>query len=144
MQNGIRRTAHGNIERHGIKKCIACSNGTWQNTFVAIAVVFICIVDHLFGRFFEQFQTISVRCNNGAVAWKCQTNGFVEAVHRVGSKHTRARTTGWTSRIFDARNLFIRYRVVGSLYHGIYQVEMLTIELASFHWAARNKNRWDI
>ena len=88
VKHGVARTAHGNVERHGVEECLASGYALWQNALVALFVIFICVLYYKCSCIFEQLYAVCVCCQNCSVARKSQADSLVERVHRVGSKHT--------------------------------------------------------
>ena len=66
MQNRVGRTAHRNIERHGVFKGFH-ADGTGQHGNIVLLVIALAQFDDEMTRFFEQRFTVSVRRHNRAV-----------------------------------------------------------------------------
>ncbi len=139
MKHRVGRTAHGNVERHSIKHGLTCSYAAGQHTLVTVAVIGIGIVNNLTGGFLEKLATVGMGSHHRTVARKSHTDGLVERVHRIGGKHTRARATRGTSLLLEQSHTMIRHRVIGRLYHYIYQVNILALDIAGLHRTARHK-----
>ena len=83
VEDRVGRSAHGHIEGDGIFKRGAGEDVPRLDVFL----------DHVHdgpaGRFKEAVAGV-IDGENGAVAWQGQTEGFAEAVHRVGGEHAGA------------------------------------------------------
>ena len=144
MKYRIGRSAHGDIQRHGVQESLTGSDTAGKNRVVAIAVILISIFYNLFGCIAEQLRTVSVRSDNRPVTRKRQTDRLVQAVHRVCRKHTGAATASGAGVPFDLCDPFVAHRCIGRFNHGIDQVEVAVIQLAGLHWTAGNKDGRDI
>ena len=144
MQHGIGRATHGDVQCHGIEERLACSDALGQYAFVAIAVVLVGILHHEACSLLEEFDTVLMCCHDSTIAGEGKSDSLVEAVHRIGGKHTRAATASGTCATLDSGYLFIAYGLVGRLDHRVDKVEMLTIEVTCLHRSARHKYRRDI
>ncbi len=71
--------------------------------------------------------------HNGTISRQSQTNSFIQAVHRIGGKHTRTRTTCRTSISFYFIYCSIVHITVCCHYHSIHQIESFSCPLTSFH-----------
>ena len=85
-----------------------------------------------------------MRSDNRTVARKSQADRFVQAVHRVGRKHTGTTTASRTGIPFHLRDPFIADRSVGRFDHGIDQIQMAVIQLTGFHRTAGDKDSRNI
>ena len=94
MQHGVGRAAHGDVQSICVFKCFKGGNATRQNRFVAFDIIGLRHVDNAFGRSLKEFPAQGVRGEYGAVAGQSQAYGFIETVHAVGGKHTRAGAAG--------------------------------------------------
>ena len=81
---------------------------------------------------------------DGTIPRKCQTDSLIQAVHRVGSKHTRATSASRTSMTFNFSYVFIAHRRIGRLNHGINQIQMLSAPLSGLHRSTRHKHSRNI
>ena len=85
-----------------------------------------------------------MRSHNSPVTGKSQSDGLVEAVHRVGGKHPRTASAPRTRTSFYLLHIGIAYRWVSRLDHRVNQVEMLSPPFARLHRPSRHKHRRDI
>ena len=85
-----------------------------------------------------------MRGDNRPVARKCQTDRFVQTVHRVGRKHTGTTTASRTGIPFHLCDPFIADRSVSRFDHSIDQIQMAVIQLTGFHRATGYKDSRDI
>ena len=144
VKHRIGRTAHRNIQRHGIEECLTGSYAARKYTFVTFFIIFHCIFHNQFGSIFKQFRTIFVRSHDCAVSRKSQADSFIQTVHRVCRKHSGTTSAGRTGILFDIRYFLIAYTVVRRFNHGIDQVQMLTVPLSGFHRSTGYKYGRDI
>ena len=144
MEHGVGGAAHRDIQRHGIVKRAAAGDRARQHRGVAVAVVGKGHLDDPRGRLFEQLAAIGMGRHHRAVARQRQAQRLVEAVHRVGREHSRARTAGRTGIHLDAGQQFVGHRAVAAHHHRVHQIVFLVTDHPGFHRSARNKNRRDI
>ena len=144
MKDRIGRTAHGNVQRHGIKERLTGGNVARQNGFISVPVIFVSILHNQFRRITEKLEAIGMCSQNSPIARKCQTDCLVQAVHGVGSKHSGTTTTARTGMAFHVCNLLVTDRCVSGFNHRINQIQMTAVPLTCFHRTARNKDSRDV
>ena len=144
MQDGIGRATHGYIQSHRIEECLTRSNITRQNALVAILIISQGVLHNLTGCLAEQLYTIGMSSQDGAIAWKRESDSLCQRVHAVGCKHARARTTAGTRTTLDFLHLLIRDRRVGTLCHGRNQVSILTTPATCLHGASGTEDCRDV
>ena len=79
-----------------------------------------------------------------AVAWQRESDGLVEAVHRVGCKHAGARSACGTSELLKVGDSRVVDRGVGGVDHHVNQVERTVAEVACLHRTSRHEYRRDV
>ena len=81
-----------------------------------------------------------------SVTRQAETQRLGEAIHRIGGKHTRARTAGRAGRSFIGFDRGIVSIAVGGDHHGVDQIELVFREgcFACFHRPTRDKDHWNI
>jgi hypothetical protein len=143
VEHGIGRTAHGDIEGHGILKGGLGSDGTRQYRCIVLLVVTFAQFDNLPSGTQKELLAVGMGGNYRAITGQTEAECFGQAVHRVGSEHARAGTASRAGGTFDFIQIRLRNRVVGCLDHGIDEVEVndlpLNFDLASLHRTAGNK-----
>ena len=140
MKHGIRRATHGNVERHGIEESLTGSNVARQHALVAILIISEGIFHYLAGSLAEQFYTIGMCSQNGAIAGKRESDSLCQRVHGVGGKHTRAAATARTRTRLNLLHLLVGHRGVGTFYHSRNQVGILATPAASLHRTTRTED----
>ena len=136
VKNGIRRTAHCDIQCHRIKESLACSDASRQYAFVAVLIIFISIFYDESRSVLEQLLAVFVSSDYSSVARKSQTDSLVQTVHGIGSKHTGAASASRTCMSFYLIYILVAHCRVGRLNHRINQVKMLSAPLSCFHRTA--------
>ena len=148
VQHRIGRTAHRHIKRHGVFKGSKAGDAARQHREIVLFVVAAAHFDNLPSGLEEQLFTFGVGGHQRPVAGQRQTQGFGQAVHRIGGEHARARTAGRAGRTFDGLHVAVGNRAVGRLDHRVDEVKMHRFATqhgtASLHRATGNKNRRDI
>ena len=148
VQNGIRRTAHGNIQGHGVFKRRFAGDVARQRGCIILLVIALSQLNDAFPRVEEQLLTVGVCRQQRAVTRLGQTQRFGQAVHRVGGKHPRTGTTGRTGGTLDLLTLFVGDFWIRPLNHRIDKVEfddfVRKLGFPGFHWATGDKNHRNI
>ena len=139
MEYRIGRSPHRNIQCHGIQECLTGGNAPGKHTLITVPIIFIGIFHNQFRSIFEQLGTVGMSRHNRSVSRECQTNRFVEAVHRVGSKHPRTAPASGAGPVLNFGNFFIAHTFVGRLNHRVNQVQMLPVQFTGFHRASGYK-----
>ena len=129
----IGRSSHRDVQRHGIQECLTGGNAPGKYAFITVPIIFIGIFYNQFRSIFEQLGTVGMGRHNRSVSGKSQTDRFVQAVHRIGGKHSRTTSASGTGPILDLGDFFITHTFVGRLNHRINQVQMLSIQFTGFH-----------
>ncbi len=124
MQNGIGRTAHRNIQRHGVFKRGFAGDVTRQCTFVILLVIAFSQFNNPLTGIEEQLLPVSMGRQQRTVARLRQAQRFGQAVHGVSGKHAGAGAAGWTGGTLHLVTLIVRDFRVRSLNHGINQIQL--------------------
>ncbi len=124
VKNGVGRTAHRDIQRHRVFKRGFAGDVTRQCTFVVLLVIAFSQFNNPLTGIEEQLLTVSVSCQQRAVARLRQAQRFGQAVHGVSGKHAGAGAAGWTGGAFNLVTLIVRDFRVRSLNHGINQIQL--------------------
>ena len=144
MEHGVRRSTHGDIQRHRVHKGLAGGDIARQHALVAVFVISEGVLHHLTGSSLKQLHAVGMRSQDRSVARQTQADGLRQRVHRVGRKHARAASTAWAGTSLYLLHLLISHRGVGTLHHGRNQVGILTAPLTSLHGASRTEHRGDV
>ena len=144
MKHRIGRTSHRDIECHRIEESLPRGDAPWQYALVAVAVIFIGILHNQPCRIFEKNPPVDVGSQYRAVARQSQSDSLVQAVHRVGGKHTRAASASRAGMAFNLCHIGIAHACIRRFNHRVNQVEMHPAPFACFHRTTRYKNRRDI
>ena len=144
VQHGICRTTHGNIQRHGVQESFPGSYAAGKYTVITFFIILISIFHDQGGSITEQLLTVGMSRHDGSVARKCQSDCFIQTVHRIGGKHSRTASASRTRVTLDFRHVFIADCRIGRLDHRINQIQLFPLPLAGFHRTAGNKYGGDI
>jgi hypothetical protein len=87
VEDRIGRSAHGDIEPHGIQESIFTANAAWQYRIVPFEIIFSGILYDLSGSQTEQVQPESMCRQDGTVARQGQSDCLIQAIHGIGSEH---------------------------------------------------------
>ena len=82
--------------------------------------------------------------NDCSVARQSQTDSLVEAVHRVGCKHTRARATSGAGASLNLGCILVGAVLVGAEHHCIDKVGTTTTEVTRLHRTTRHEYGGDV
>ena len=85
-----------------------------------------------------------MRGDDGSVSRQGETQGFRQAVHRIGGEHSGTGSAGRTGVHFHFGEQLLIHRVVGTHHHGIDQVVLLSTDFAGLHRAPRYENGRDV
>ena len=107
MKHCIGRATHCDIQCHGIQESFTRCDTFRQNAFIAFFIIFISILYNQCGCILKELGAVCMSSQDGSVSRQSQTDGFIQAVHGVGRKHTRTTSTSRTSMIFNLRHIFI-------------------------------------
>ena len=88
VKHRIGRATHCNIQCHGIQEGFTGSNAFWQYAFIAFFIIFISILYNQCCCILKELGTVGMSSQNGSITWQGQTNGFIQAVHGIGRKHS--------------------------------------------------------
>ena len=136
MKYCIGRSAHGDIEGHGIHECLFCSDGTRQNALVIIHIVCKCISYDEFRTLHKEILTLLMCGEDCSISSRGHTEGLTQAVHGIGCKHTRAASATRTCSSFEGiKFVFCRCRI-GTLHHDVNKIIVFVCHLACFHRAS--------
>ncbi len=148
VQHGIGRTAHGDIERHGVFEGLLGGDRARQGSVIVLLVITAGEIDDQVAGFDEEALAVGMGCERRAVAGQRQAERFGQAVHGVGGEHAGARTAGRTGRALDDLDVLVGDLVVGRGDHGVDEVERMRLavqdDLAGFHRAAGDEDRRDV
>ena len=144
MKHRIGRTAHCNIQCHGIQKSFTSGNAAGKYAFISFLVILISVFNNQFGGIFKQFLTIFMSSHNRTITRKRQPDSFVQTVHGIGGKHTRATSASGTSVLFNLGNLIVTHALISRLNHSINQIEVLSVPFSGFHRTSGNEYRRDV
>ncbi len=123
VQDGVRRSAHGDVEHHGVFERLASGNAAWQDRVVALQVVGARHLDDAFPRLYEEVPARPMRGQHGTVAGQGEAQRLVEAVHAVGREHAGAGAAGRTGRSFElGESRVVHVRICGGD-HGVDQID---------------------
>ena len=144
MKYRIGRTAHGDIERHGIHECLFCSNGTRQNALVIIHIVCKCIFDYQFRTFEKEVAALLVSRKNSAVSGRSHTESLTETVHGVGCEHSAAASASWTCTSFECIKFCCSSSRIGAFDHYVHEIVIVLSHLSGLHRTSGYKYCRDI
>ena len=148
VKYGVSRSAHRDIQRHGVFKRRLTGDVTRQCAFIILFVVTFGQFNNAFTGIEEQLLTVSVGCQQRAVARLRQAQSFGQAVHRVSGEHPGTRSAGWTGGTFNLIALGVRDFRVCALDHRINQIELDDLigqfGFPGLHRAAGNKDHRNI
>ena len=153
MQDGVGRTAHGDVQRHRVLKRFE-AHGARQDRLVALFVVATAQLHDQATSAQEQLLAVRMGRHHGAVARQGQAQRFGEAVHGVGREHARTGAAGWAGRALDLGQIRVGHLVVHRHHHGIHQIQLAELDLlgrrirqahlARLHGTARDKHHRDV
>ena len=148
VQDRVRGAAHRHVQAHGVLKSLPGRDGARQHRIVFGLIVGAAHVHDARARLREQFLAFNLSGQGSPVARQCQTDRLIEAIHRVGSKHTGAGPAGGARVCFNGRKLGVTDRIVNGHNHRIDQVQAMLDDSVNprpgLHWTARDKDRRDI
>jgi hypothetical protein len=101
VKDGVRRSPHGDVERHRILERLERGDAARQDRRVPLEVVALGEVDDPARSLFEQLPALGVRRQERAVAGEREAERLVQAVHAVGREHPRARAARRAGRALD-------------------------------------------
>ena len=81
---------------------------------------------------------------NRSVPRQPQSDSLIQAIHRVGGKHSRATAAAGTSIILYLSHLFITDRWICRFNHRINQVKMPVVPFSCFHRSSRYKHSGNV
>ena len=149
VQDGVRGTAHGDVQRDGVFKRLEPHRAR-QDALVPLLVVLACQLHDAPARTLEELLAVRMGGQGGAVAWQGQAQRLGQTVHGVGSEHAGARAAGRAGAALHLGHVGIAGLVVGGHHHGVDQVQLLELQrgltghrqlgLAGFHGATRDKD----
>ena len=145
VENGVRRTAHGDVEAHGVFEGVLRGDAAREDAFVVQIVILVAEFHDALTGGFEELLAFGVGSDDGAVAREAEAEGFGKGVHGVCGEHAGAGTASRASVGFDVGNFFIADGVVCRIDHGVDQVEsavlaVLRRDMASFHRTTGNED----
>ncbi len=81
VKHCVRRTAHGDVEAHGVFEGVLRGDAAREDAFVVQIVILVAEFHDALTGGFEELLTFGVRCNDGAVARQAKAEGFGKGVH---------------------------------------------------------------
>ena len=123
VQDGVGRTAHGDVERHGVFERLEGGDPARQRAFVALLVPAPGEIDDEVAGLDEQAPPVGVRGHHRAVAGQGQAQRLGQAVHRIGGEHARARAAGRAGGALDHRDVGVGDLVVRRGDHRVDEVD---------------------
>ena len=149
VKHRVSGTTHGTIQAHGVLEGRLGGDRARQDGGVVVLVVGAGDGHDLASHLGKELTTVGVGSQQGAVHRQGHTQGLGEAVHRVGGKHTRARTAGGASQALDGVNLGVGDRGVGGVHHRVDEVKLAGrpvrgCHLSRLHRATGDEDRRDV
>ena len=148
VQDSVGRTAHGDVERHGVFERLEGGDPARQRAFVALLVPAPREIDDEVAGLDEQAPPVGVSGHHRAVPRQRQAERLGEAVHRIGGEHARAGAAGRTGRTLEHRDVGVGHFAVRRGDHRVDEVDAARsrreLDLARFHRSAGNEHRGDV
>ena len=146
VQDGVGRTAHGDVEGHGVFERLEVGDVARQHRLIVLAVVTLAQLDDGAAGLQEQLLAVGVGGQGRTVARQGQAQRFGQAVHRVGGEHAGARTAGRAGAALVLSDFLVRSAGVGGDHHRVDEVEAVAGEfgLAGFHRAAGHEDHRNV
>ena len=91
VQHGVGRSAHRDIQPHGVFKGAESGDAARQNRIILALIMAFCQIHDLAASLEEQALAVGVGGKGRAITRQRQTQSLCQAVHRVGGEHPRAR-----------------------------------------------------
>ncbi len=147
--HGVLRTAHGDVEAHGVFEGVLRGDAAREDAFVVQIVILVAEFHYALTGCFEELLAFGVGRDDGAVAREAEAQGFGQGVHGVCGEHAGAGTASGAGVRFDGGHFFIADGAVGGIDHGVNQVEgavlaVLRGHVAGFHRAAADEDGGDV
>lgn len=115
-----------------------------QARIVPVAVVPLGHPDDGARRTAEHFLAVGVRSYDRAVAGEGHSDGFGQAVHRIGGEHSGTRTASGAGASFQFLYVGIGHAGVGTHDHRIDQIDPASAEISGLHRPAGDEYRGDV
>ena len=148
VQHGIGRTAHGDIQRHGVFERRLTGDVARQRAGIVLLVVTFGQLNNALTGVEEQRFTVSVRRQQRAVARLREAQRLGQAVHGVGGEHPGTGSAGWARGAFHLVTLLIRHFRIRPLNHRIDEVELddfvRKLGFTRFHRATGNEDHRNV
>ena len=148
VQDGVGRTAHGDVERHGVLERLEGGDPARQRAFVALLVPAPREIDDEMPGLDEQAPPVGVRRHHRAVAGQRQAQRLGETVHRIGGEHARAGAAGRAGGALDHRDVGVGDFGIGRGDHGVDEIDAARsgreLDLAGLHRSAGDEHRRDV
>ncbi len=122
VQHGVRRAAHRDVERHGVRERGLGRDRAGRDGVVLVLVVALREPDDAPG-LEEELLARGVRREGRAVAGERQAERLGEAVHRVRGEHAGARPARGARVLLDLGERGVGHRVVGRVVDRVDEVE---------------------
>ena len=145
VEHGVGRTAHGDVEAHGVFEGVLRGDAAREDAFVVQVVILVAEFHDALTGGFEELLAFGVGGDDGAVTREAEAESFGKGVHGVCGEHAGAGTASRAGVGFDGGHVFVAHGTVGGIDHGVNQVEgavlaVLRGHVASFHRAARDED----
>ena len=144
VKHRVGRSAHSDVQPHGVEEGRTGGDAARQHGGVVVAIVAVGVLHDSPGGVAEELQAIGVRGYHRAVAGQRQSDGFVEAVHRVGRVHARTAAAGGAGVPLDGLHFGVGDGRVGRHHHRIDEVERPLAVAPRLHGSAGDEHGGDI
>ena len=148
MQDGVGRTAHGDVERHRVLERLEGGDATRQRALVALLVPAPRKIDDEMAGLDEQAPPVGVGRHHRAIAGQREAQRLGEAVHRIGGEHAGARAAGRAGRTLEHRDVGVGDFVIRRGDHRVDKVDAARagreLDLAGLHRPAGDEHRRDV
>ena len=144
VEHGVGAATHGNVESHGVEESVASGYAARKYALIAVLIVGEGVLHNLACSCLEEFDTVLVSCEDGAVARQSHTDGLGKRVHGVGCEHTRAASASRTRALLNLLQFVVGHGLVGTLDHGCDKVGIFAIPTSSLHRSARAEHGRDV
>ena len=144
VEHGVGAATHGNIKSHGIEESVASGYAARQHALVAVLIVGEGVLHNLACSCLEEFDTVLVSCEDGAVARQSHTDSLGKRVHGIGCEHARAASASRTRALLNLLQFVVGNGLVGTLDHSCDEVGILAVPSSSLHRSARAEHGRDV
>ncbi len=148
VEHGVGRTAHRNVECHGVGEGRLRSNRSGQDRLVVLLVVAAGEIHDRAPGPQEELLTVGVGGNHRAVAGQGKAERFGQAVHRVGREHAGTRSTRRARRSLDGGHVLVAHRRVAGRHHRRDEIDLDLVarqpSLTGFHRSATDEHHRNV